>query len=280
MTTERVAEIREVLVESLGDESEDVLCASFRVASAETPWVQVIPGCLNVFWPWSDDEPLARLLDAVPGLRDGVEVGDFEHGTFATFEIDEESPDRWAEIVDACFRHLHGCPEGNDLEVEVYPLQDDEIPELVPITREAGYHTDTIGTFDGGQFMAFVVATLPDDHGENDGAAKRWYAVLHRFSAEGAHLGTEAEFVGTTADGEEAVVERATRRKQEMIAGLGEVTYEDVAVELFVTDVDGHEFGLVDASYEDEESGEVFIIAELRPNELIFFPPWDGTYDT
>ena len=61
-----------------------------------------------------------------------------------------------------------------------------------------------------------------------------------------------------------------------MIARLGPVEYGEVHVCLFQVVVDGETFGLVDAS-EPEEGYESI---HLLPNDLAFFEPWDGLYDT
>ncbi len=281
MGADTQSKIMEALAEVLGDESDETLCASFRLRGAETPWVQVIPGVLNSWWPWEDEEPLERLRAAVPSIASRLELDDFQPSTFATFTLDADSPGAWADLVDGVFRELHGCPAGYEVETEIYALQDDEIPDRVPIAREEGSHTDTIGTYgDGHQFLAFVVATLPESSSDDWESQKRWYAVLHRFDAEGRHTGTDAEFFGTTADGEPRVVEQARARLQEWLDALDRRRYEDVAVELFSVEIDGREFGLFDATHEDEEEDAVHVLAELRPNELAFYPPWDGEYDT
>lgn len=151
------------------------------------------------------------------------------------------------------------------------------VPRSIKVCREAGYHTDQIGKYGGGnQFMGFVTATLPEPLPKDWQAKKRWYAVLHTFDAKGKHLNTEAWFSGTTADGERGVVTNAEKRLAEMISALGEVEYGDVKVELFQAQIDGYTFGLVDASV----PGEGYESVHLLPNDLAFFKPWDGTYDT
>jgi formate hydrogenlyase regulatory protein HycA len=149
------------------------------------------------------------------------------------------------------------------------------VPQIIKIVREEGYHTDQIGKYGAGnQFMAFVTATLPLP--KSRGAEKRWYAVLHTFDKKGKHLGTEAWFAGTTASGEREAVEIAQARLAEMIAALGKVKYGNVKVGLFQVKIDGHVFGLVDASEPDEDYESI----HLLPNQLAFFAPWDGMYDT
>ena len=61
-----------------------------------------------------------------------------------------------------------------------------------------------------------------------------------------------------------------------MLSSLGEVSFEDVEVELFSIEIDGFTFGLVDGSEPDEG----IIRVDLLPNDLAFFEPWDGEYDT
>ncbi len=151
------------------------------------------------------------------------------------------------------------------------------VPQTIKILREEGYHTDQIGKYgDGKQFMGFVTATLPMPLPDNWQFHKRWYAVLHTFDKKGKHLNTEAWFAGTTASGEREVVQKAQTRLSEMIAALGEVRYGNIKVGLFQVQIDGHTFGLVDASEPDEDYESI----HLLPNDLAFFDPWDGTYDT
>ena len=149
------------------------------------------------------------------------------------------------------------------------------IPTRIPMMREQGYHTDSIGRYTGGQFMGFVTATLSIPLPPDWQKSKRWYAVLHRFDHDGNHLGTDAWFAGVTADGEAVVVKKAQDRLNEMIHSLGGHEFCDVMVKLFSVEIDGHTFGLVDASEPDDYEG-----VELLPNDLAFYDPWDGSYDT
>jgi formate hydrogenlyase regulatory protein HycA len=127
--------------------------------------------------------------------------------------------------------------------------------------------------------MWFVVASLPmDEHRTPDGwqKHKRWHAVLHTFDATGKHLHSEVWTAGTTADGERQVIERAKGRLSEMLNELGPIKFCDVKISLFRVEVEGRAFGLVDAS----EPAEGYESIHLVPNDLAFFKPWDGNYDT
>ena len=124
--------------------------------------------------------------------------------------------------------------------------------------------------------MGFVTATLPEPLPRDWEKHKRWYAVLHTFDRKGKHLNTEAWFAGTTAGGERKAVEKAQAKLDQMIVALGKVKYGDVKVGLFQVQIDGHTFGLVDASEPEED----YVSIHLLPNDLAFFEPWDGTYDT
>jgi formate hydrogenlyase regulatory protein HycA len=151
------------------------------------------------------------------------------------------------------------------------------IPKSIKVAREKGYHTDRIGKCgDGKQFMGFVVAAIPSPLPRNRRALERWYAVLHTFDKKGKHLNTEAWFAGTSTGGDREAIDKAQARLDKMIAALGKVKYGDVKVGLFKVEIDGHTFGLVDASEPDEDYERV----QLLPNDLVFFEPWDGSYDT
>jgi hypothetical protein len=150
------------------------------------------------------------------------------------------------------------------------------IPAKIPIMREEGYVTDRIGRYEGGQFMGFVTATLPIPLPEDWQQHKRWYAVLHRFDEDGNHVRTDAWYAGVTADGEDEVIERARERLDRMIESLADHEFCDVEVGLFSVKIDGQTFGLIDASVPEEGYESV----HLLPNDLAFFEPWDGSYDT
>lgn len=149
------------------------------------------------------------------------------------------------------------------------------VPQKIRIRRKKGYHTDHIGVCeDGTQFMAFIVA-VPNHRGPRSGDGKvKWYAVLHHFDADGKHIETKALFLGTKRFAHQ--LSKAEAKRDGLIRELGPLAYGDIEVGLFTTRIDGNIFGLVDASERKENYERI----DLVPNDLAFFPPWDGTYDT
>lgn len=160
---------------------------------------------------------------------------------------------------------------------EPEPYKSTTLPETFPINRyEEGGYSKYMGTFAKGQFWARVAAEFtPGDSPDNWQSRKVWYAILHKFDAGGNHIGTEWKRVGTTADGENKVLDYALRTMKKFITGLGPVEYGDIEIGLFTVNVEGFEFGLIDKS--NEEYGDT---VSMQPGDLDFYPPWTGDYDT
>jgi formate hydrogenlyase regulatory protein HycA len=157
------------------------------------------------------------------------------------------------------------------------------IPTLIPVSRTGGNYTANIGHYDVAgvphQFWAQVTSTLTKPkRGADPWSGKRWYAVLHRFTAAGEHVGTEHWFAGTSADGEEEVIRRARRKRDELVAALGEVRFADIQVALFQVKIDRQVFGMVDVS--EPGAGEWEECVEMKPGGLMFSKPWRGSYNT
>ena len=156
------------------------------------------------------------------------------------------------------------------------------IPERIPVTYFEDYYTSHIGFYNNGkQFWAQIVASIDPNihneprHGDEWHKYKRWYAILHKFDEHGKHLETEHWFAGTTADGEQEVIERARQRRDDMITKLGHVEFRDIAIRLFQVEIDKDLFGLIDTS--STEFGET---VTMEPADFVFYPPWTGEYDT
>jgi formate hydrogenlyase regulatory protein HycA len=166
-----------------------------------------------------------------------------------------------------------------------------EPPLRIPISREEEYYTHHIGaTVSGGYFMAFVTANIgPLNYAiltaDDWMRRKKWFSVIHHFDTDGKHLKSEIETHGTTADGEEAVVTTAWNVLNQKLAALGDVTYCDIAVQRFQVEYDGCTFGLLTAEEcgmfdEAEDDEEMRYHIYLLPDDLVFYPPWTGEYDT
>jgi formate hydrogenlyase regulatory protein HycA len=160
------------------------------------------------------------------------------------------------------------------------------IPQRIRVSRTGGNYSSCMGFYsldvEDNQFWGQVTAwcsTSPQPSQGNWRSSKRWYAVLHKFNGWGRHLGTEHWFAGTTSDGEREVCQRASARLDEMVAALGPVEYADIEIELFRVEIDGGVFGLIDVS-RPEDGPEFAERVLMVPGGLLFFPPWDGNYDT
>ncbi|WP_433436997.1 hypothetical protein [Nonomuraea sp. CA-141351] len=148
-------------------------------------------------------------------------------------------------------------------------------PEVIPISYEPDYHTDRIGQWRDGQFLGGVVAAFREDYSMTEDwlSHKRWYAVLHRFSPDGSYLDSRIECTGAD-DRHRESVDAAAQRLSEWLAELPDVEFGDIAIRPFRQEFDGVVFGLVLENYEGDE------YAELYPDNIGFYPPWDGSYDT
>lgn len=163
------------------------------------------------------------------------------------------------------------------------------VPAIIPIAHEPDYRTDTIGRYADGQFLASVTYAFPDGYtvGDDWEEHKRLYVVLHRFDHEGRHVDSDIWYAGTQAEqrqlpaGEGSVMARAEARMAALIDGLPEREYGDIAIRPFRLTVDGVLFGLVIERHDNGECGEdEDDWAELHPDQLGFYAPWDGQYDT
>ncbi len=159
------------------------------------------------------------------------------------------------------------------------------------------YEEDEYGRFhsigrlpDGTQFMAFVTGAfssgLKYDLGDDWRERKQWLAVIHRFDADGNHVGSETRLGGYDIEGRDVAGDRAMGQLEAMYSTLcGGVQPEfcDVRVRLFSVEIDGVTHGLfyeqsAEESAEGQERDEWVM---LEPQDVMFHPPWDsGEYST
>ncbi|MFE4517036.1 hypothetical protein ACFRMQ_22895 [Kitasatospora sp. NPDC056783] len=136
------------------------------------------------------------------------------------------------------------------------------VPEVIPISHRPDYRTDTIGRWQGGQFLASALCL-----------GARSYAVLHQFDAAGRHLDSRIRATGEAAE--------AARLLGEWLDALPGREYGDIAIAPFAVHHDGELFGLVREDYEEDEVEEdERVHFELYPDGLGFDAPWCGCYDT
>ncbi|GII94734.1 hypothetical protein [Sinosporangium siamense] len=97
--------------------------------------------------------------------------------------------------------------------------------------------------------------------------------MLHTFDADGHHQKSLIECTGTD-DRHLAAVDAAQDRLKGWLDDLAGLEFGDIAVRPFRMEHEGVVFGHVVESFEGVEH------AELYPDQLGFYEPWDGSYDT
>jgi hypothetical protein len=133
--------------------------------------------------------------------------------------------------------------------------------------------------------MAYVTGAFPGGikyPARHEQSQKRWLAVLHRFDADGNHLGSESRLGGYERDGQAGAQEQAWTELESMFAALcahGEPAFGDIRARLFSVELDSVVHGLFYELAGDEEGDEECVM--LEPPDVMFHPPWDsGEYST
>ncbi len=168
---------------------------------------------------------------------------------------------------------------------EPEPFISKTLPKRIPVNHYPDYgYSRFMGTYGKAkllfgkrnQFWARVAAEFSNENTDASWEERKcWYAILHTFDSKGIHLETKAQMVGTTADGESDVLDKAEKVMDSFVSELGPVKYENISIRLFHVMVDGHKFGMIDTS--SEEWGDQ---TSMEPGDLVFYPPWTGDYDT
>jgi hypothetical protein len=70
-------------------------------------------------------------------------------------------------------------------------------------------------------------------------------------------------------------MDAAALKLSDMLQQIEPLRFQDIAVELFQAQVDEFIFGLVDESPHSDHEW-----VNLTPADVVFYPPWDGRYDT
>jgi len=143
---------------------------------------------------------------------------------------------------------------------------------------------------DGTQFMAFVTGAYPTGLkyylGDDWRAKKCWMAVIHRFDADGTHIGSDTRVGGFDIEGREVAGDKAIAQLRDMFGEMvseGQPEFCDVWVRPFAVEIDGVTHGLFYEHYVEEQGGERYEdeYVMLEPRDIMFHPPWDsGSYST
>jgi formate hydrogenlyase regulatory protein HycA len=132
------------------------------------------------------------------------------------------------------------------------------LPLLIRIAHEPDFRTKYIGRYADGQFYGDIHGTRLDKTGIT--------VMLHLFDHAGRHVRSDIR--------PDVPSDQAPQVLAEMLAELPDVAFGDIAIRLFEVTFHGERFGLVEALGRGRDS------AELYPQGLGFFPPFDGLYDT
>jgi formate hydrogenlyase regulatory protein HycA len=162
-------------------------------------------------------------------------------------------------------------------------------PDKLRIAYEdfEGGRFDCVGRLpDGTQFMAFVTGAFPSGEkyylGDDWRYKKKWLAVVHRFDADGNHIGSESRLGALDIEGWDMVTAKTLGHLRDMRAELavsGRPELCDIWVKMFSVEIDGVTHGLFYEQSEDEpepgeERGEWVM---LEPRDIMFHPPWDSS---
>jgi hypothetical protein len=149
-----------------------------------------------------------------------------------------------------------------------------------------GHFTGVGRLADGTQFMAFVTGAFPTGQqyyrGDDWQHKKKWLAVVHRFDADGNHIGSESRLGAFDIEGWDVAGDKASGHLKQMFAELclgGQPKFRDIWVRLFSIEIDGVTHGLFyEQSEEEPEPGEErdeWVM--LEPRDIMFHPPWDSS---
>lgn len=144
-------------------------------------------------------------------------------------------------------------------------------PELVALDHD-DYHAEYVGrTADGRQF--FLTIPFVPSYGDDPG---REFIALYRFDSAGQLLSATIDDLGPRA-----TMDAPARlaRRDELLASLGEVSYERIEVAPFRVERFGVEFGFIPMP--PEEPDEDWRVIVMPGDVMCFWPPWTGgDYDT
>ncbi len=140
----------------------------------------------------------------------------------------------------------------------------------IKIKRKPNDHTHYIGQLDNGnQFMALEAFFHKLPITSDWQRTRKEFVVFHLFDKDGKHLSSKHQFVGITADidGRELNTDI-----ENLMVGMGHGVFTDIRIQPFSVSIDEFEYGFI----KDDEN-YCFI---LEPNDLSFYAPFDGEYES
>ena len=140
-------------------------------------------------------------------------------------------------------------------------MEPDKPPTLIRIAYEPnGCRTDQIGRYCDGQFLALISGTGINDIGTIG-------VALILFDHTGNYVRSEVH--------NNVLLEQASTFRERLVGGLTDVACGDIAIKTFSVQAGDVTWCLVDHS---EEAGLPRV--SMYPLDIMFAPPWDGTFDT
>ena len=91
-------------------------CGSIRLATRRTPWVQVIPGAMSLWWPYAESPHVVLFRDLPCSLR--VRIVDWADEGFVLLSYSGEPPVVGAWL-DEVFRGIYNCKIGYSVDTAI-----------------------------------------------------------------------------------------------------------------------------------------------------------------
>ncbi len=118
-----VEQLSELIADVYNAEQDGLLyCGAIRLAHRRTPWIQVAPGVMSLWWPYAESPHVVLFRDVPCSLR--VRILDWTDDGFAMVSF-RGKPNKVAGWVDDVFRHVYNCKVGYAVEVELNDLSSD-----------------------------------------------------------------------------------------------------------------------------------------------------------
>ena len=120
-----IAQLRDLVADVYNAEQDGLLyCGSVHLANRRTPWMQLTPGMLALWWPYSESPHVVLFRDVPCTLR--VRVRDWsDEGGFALISYAGE-PTAVAAWLDLVIQNVYNCKPGYTVDCELQDLAEPE----------------------------------------------------------------------------------------------------------------------------------------------------------